>query len=147
MQDGLDYLNQPRTRSKPPKLMQASALALGFRFGMVSYADTGFFQHRNIVGAVAHRQHLVRLQTQTATVFAQQIRFGLRVDDFSFQTACQPAVFYFQYVGVVVFEAQTLLQTSVKKVNPPDTNMNFTSCFLHSSNRNSAPGESCSTFS
>ena len=32
VQDGLllDYLNQPRTRSKPPKLMQASALAWVF---------------------------------------------------------------------------------------------------------------------
>ena len=36
---------------------------------------------------------------------------------------------------------------SVKNVNPPDTSINFTSFRLHSANKNSAPGESCNTFS
>ena len=33
---------------------------LGFRFGMIRHPDTGGLQHRNIVGTIAHRQHLFR---------------------------------------------------------------------------------------
>ena len=56
---------------QPAKLNAHIGRSLRFRLGAVSHTDSGRVQHRNIIGAITHRQHLLRLQAQHVAVLQQ----------------------------------------------------------------------------
>ena len=82
---------------------------------MVGDAEPGFCQHGDVVGPVAHGQNLPVAQTEFGAVFAQQVGFGLCVDDAAVQTACQAAVVGVEQVGMGVVEAEAGLQAVGEK--------------------------------
>ena len=70
----------------------------GCRFGSESHRETGFRHHHQVVGTVAHGNHLIRAQTQFVTQACQMVCFSGGINDVADDAARELATGDFQLV-------------------------------------------------
>ena len=96
--------SRPRWRSPGARPARTSG------FARKAMPEAGQLQHRQIVGAVAHRNHLLHAEPLGARDLAEVVRLALTVDDLGAHLAGDHAVDDVELVGVEVIDAQPPLQ-------------------------------------